>query len=105
MIPEEDGYTVYPSTQWIQVAQAAVSMILGIPASRCVCVCACVCVCVCVCVCACVRVCVCVCVCVCVHVHMCVSLHVSVCVHFLNSCTHCSYIHTYVQHCSFLTTD
>jgi xanthine dehydrogenase/oxidase len=33
VIPEEDGYTVYPSTQWIQVAQSSVAMILGIPNS------------------------------------------------------------------------
>ena len=34
VVPEEDGYTVHASTQWIQMAQSAVAIILGVPANR-----------------------------------------------------------------------
>ncbi len=33
-IPEESGYTVYSSTQWIQQVQSAVAGVLGIPNNK-----------------------------------------------------------------------
>ena len=37
VIPEAEGYTVYSSTQWPQLTQAAVAAVLGINNSRWVC--------------------------------------------------------------------
>ena len=33
-IPEESGYTVYSSTQWIQQVQSAVAGVLGVPNNK-----------------------------------------------------------------------
>ena len=34
VVPHEDGYTVYSSTQWVTDVQLAVANVLGIPNSR-----------------------------------------------------------------------
>lgn len=31
VVPDEDGYTVYSSTQWVSGIQAAVANVLGVP--------------------------------------------------------------------------
>lgn len=34
VVPNEDGYTVYSSTQWVTYVQQAVANVLGVPVSR-----------------------------------------------------------------------
>lgn len=34
VIPTEDGFDIYPSTQWMDISQAAAAAALNIPANR-----------------------------------------------------------------------